>query len=336
MTGDIGMNTRRTAAFARDTGLESVLAEVNTALKGSLTAPYSRPRHPVVLIMGCPRSGSTLALQWLARLGLFTTPSNLIARFYANPYLGARIQQILYDYDAGNQIGLKGEWDFASALGRTDGALNPSEYWYFWRQFFSFGEIQKMSAEAEAAADLDGFRTGLAGLEAAYSKAVAMKGMILNWHIPLLDKALDHVVFINIERDPFAIGQSLIHAREKFFGTRDRWFSYKPPEYTELKDRSVEEQVAGQVYYNTQAVRDGLDTVAPNRQITIRYEDFCAAPDTLLNLLKDRFTAQGFSLDTETTKTEPFRVSARVTLEPDSADALTTALKHYDFARGRA
>ena len=36
----------------------------------------------VVLVVGGPRSGSTVMMQWLASSGVFAYPSNLLSRFY--------------------------------------------------------------------------------------------------------------------------------------------------------------------------------------------------------------------------------------------------------------
>ncbi len=76
----------------------------------------------------------------------FSYPSNLIARFYKNPYIGILAQQSLLEYDPLNQLGFDStKIEYSSNLGKTIGALNPSEYWYFWREFFNFGEINILS-----------------------------------------------------------------------------------------------------------------------------------------------------------------------------------------------
>ena len=131
-----------------------LLKELNEALgeaEKSIIAGYSEPKHPVVLIVACARSGSTLMLQWLAGTGFFAYPTNLLSRFYAAPYIGARIQQLLTDprYNFRDEFAdYVPENTFTSDLGKTRGILAPNEFWYFWRRFFHFGEIQTLDHDA--------------------------------------------------------------------------------------------------------------------------------------------------------------------------------------------
>jgi hypothetical protein len=331
-TGD--MNTGRSKEFQRSDSLEALLAEVNDAIAPILPPPYARPRYPVVFVMGAPRSGTTLTTQWLAGLGRFAYPTNLSARFFANPYMGARIQQILADHDAGNQIGLQRKTDFSSALGKTDGALAPSEFWYFWRRFFSFGDIQVMSQQALQTADDDGFVRGIAGLEAAFDKPAMLKGMIMNWHVPLLDQLFDKVLFLNLERDAYFNAQSLYFARERFFGDLSRWYSFKPPEYEFLRHESVERQLAGQVVFTRSALRKGLAGVAEERKLTICYEDFCTDPAAVYSQIRERLAAQGHDLPADYAGESGFDGTNAVKLAPGQENAIRRGLEDYEKQAG--
>ena len=94
------MDSGRTGRFRRNPELEKLLEEINNLLgpaEDEIAARFDRPRYPVVLVVGGPRSGSTLMMQWLARLGLFACPTNLLSRFYRAPFIGAKIQQLLAD-----------------------------------------------------------------------------------------------------------------------------------------------------------------------------------------------------------------------------------------------
>ncbi len=323
------MDRGRTKEFVKNDSLETLLTEVNAAIAPIMPPPYSRPRYPVVLVMGAPRCGTTLTSQWLAGSGHFAYPSNLSARFYANPYLGACIQQILADQDTGNQIGLNQPQDFASALGKTQGALAPSEYWYFWRQFFKFGEIQKMTENALVKSDTEGFLSGLAGLEAAFDSPVMLKGMIMNWHIPLLDSLLDNVLFLNLERDTFLTAQSLYFARERFFGDVERWYSFKPPEYEWLQHEGVASQLAGQVALTRKAVRNGLSGVSETRKLTLSYEEFCADPAAAYASIRKRLSAQGYDLPDAYNGVKSFKVSNRVKLGANMTRDILEALATF-------
>jgi len=324
------MNKNRTPEFQRNASLEKVLSEVNNLIENIDTPSYSIPRYPVIFIMGCPRSGSTLFLQWLASLKLFSYPSNLIARFYKNPYLGARIQQILIDYDKIRQINI-GSTDkfFDSKLGKTWGALSPSEFWYFWRRFFKFGKIQYLEKKAFQKINYKRFLQDIAGLEMAFDKPVVMKGMILNWHIPYLTKLFQKkCLFIHVKREPIFTAQSLYLGRLKFFADEKRWFSYKPPEYSFLKDMSPLAQVAGQVYYTTRAVERGLKTLEPYQFIEIDYEKFCKNPHKFYRILIKHLELFKFNIEKKYVGPKSFDINNQKRLKTNQLKKIG---KYYKF-----
>jgi len=339
MSDQLEMNRGRRPDFQRVEQLEAVLKKIN-ALVGDLEPDeeLDAPRFPVLFVVGCPRSGSTLLLQWLASLGSLAYPSNLIARFYANPYLGALIQQMLLDYDQQNQLfDISKTFDFASQLGRTKGALAPSEFWYYWRQFFKFGEIQQLSEAELAGSDTATFVRKLAAFESVYQKPLAMKGMILNWHLPFLDSLFEKALFINVERETKYNAQSLYQARLNFFGNEENWFSYKPPEYGLLKEKSPLEQVAGQVYYTKKAVLDGLAHIDERRVLNVPYDVFCANPRSFYEKLRVALQDQDVSLPAAYPEQAPdrFEMKDTVKIDPEKFKHLEDHCRAFEASSNR-
>jgi len=244
---------------------------------------FSRPLKPVFLIVGCARSGSTLLYQYLASTGLFAYPTNLMSRFYFAPYIGARIQQMLLDFDRNGEVfsgAAKG--DFVSDLGNTFGPSEPHEFWYFWDRFFKFGDIQKLSDENLRAVDTTIFLKELAAVEYVFQKPLIMKAMKMNWHIPFLAALSDNIYFIYLKRNVLYNAQSLLIARQKYFGIYDEWYSFKPPNYDSIKGKPHYAQVVDQVYANNDAIEQGLREVPSNRWVQVDYEEFCASPESTL------------------------------------------------------
>ncbi len=132
----------RTRTHQRNHGLETLLGDLNTDLAhiGDATlSAYSAPARPTVFLVGCARSGTTLALQWLSSLGHFSWPTNLISRFHTAPWVGERVQQMLTnpDYDFRGELTLDTPVNpapYTSRLGKTRGLLAPNEFWYWWRR----------------------------------------------------------------------------------------------------------------------------------------------------------------------------------------------------------
>ena len=329
------MSLQRQKEFQRNPHLECLLSELNGLLvlsEDQVIGGFQQPNYPVVFLMGCARSGTTLALQWLASTGLFSYPSNLISRFYAAPYIGARIQQMLTDsrFDFANEFGLSvdtGSQAFSSNLGKTHGLLSPNEFWYFWRRFFPDGETQEFQASQLIDVDSDSLVAEIAALESVCDRPVTMKGMFLNWNIPFLAGLFDKALFVQIRRHPFYNMQSLLMARQRFYGSEEQWYSFKPPEFSELRNRPVAEQIAGQLYYTNRAIETGMAQLSPERCLTLDYEMLCQQPADSFNQLAAKLAAQDFVVSENYGGPEKFKAQGSVRLPETQTRELMDAYR---------
>ncbi len=315
----------------RNTALEGLIYELNELLEPaqrSLVELGRDTRFPPVLVLGVPRSGTTLVLQWLAASGEFAYPTNLLARFSSTPAIGARIQLMLTDprFAMGDELGeLATRPDFSSELGKTSGVLSPNEFMFFWRRFLATHELRRLS-DAEVAATKDAeLRAELAALEAVFERPLAMKGLMLQFNLEVFARMLEKAFFLYVERDPVHNAQSLVAAREKYHGTREEWWSVKPEEYEELRRLDPLRQVAGQVHYTNAAIRAGLDRVPEERWLHVRYEDFCADPGATWRRLREKLAALGLELP-DYSGAERFESTNRDRLLPEDVEALRRAL----------
>lgn len=303
---DMYENEFRSQKYRKNFELESALKELNELIEPLSTAHNREPVLPIILIMGAPRSGSTLLYQFLASSNAFSFPSNLVARFYRNPYFGIRLQQILFDFDSNNELALKGSAEgYESKLGKTQGALAPSEFWYYWREYFKFDSINMLNEEELSKVKSKQFLSKLSAFEILYNKPLLMKGMLLNWNIPFLYSIYPKFIFINLRRKIIPNAHSLLYARVEYFNDKSKWYSFMPPEYPTLKKLSPIEQVVGQVHYTELAVEKGLSSVPDSNKINISYEEFCENPSLLIDSLNDKLRRvdekMKLKLDTPTT-----------------------------------
>ena len=323
--------------FHRNNNLESLLKEMNGLLsrcQEEVNRQYTKPRFPLLLLMGAPHSGTTLFMQWLAETQQWGYPTNVISRFYAAPYLGARIQQILIENDIHGEIsGFKPTARFASTLGKTEGALAPHEFWYFWRRFFPLeAEADIVLPEKLAQVDIVKLNCELAALEAALGKPLTLKAMLLNWHIPFLNSAFDKVLFVNLKREPAYVVQSVLEGRQKQYGSEEIWYSFKPPEYAQLKTLPPVEQVAGQIHFICKAADDGIAQVDPSRTLTIHYEDFCRDPAATWADLAAKMAGLGYSLNRDYDGPAHFDAANTIRVSPERWDAIQHALAGVERA----
>lgn len=319
--------------------LEALLKELNRLLAAGqeeVNRQQARPRFPVLLLMGAPHSGTTLFMQWLAESGLWGYPTNVVSRFYAAPYIGARIQQVLIENDIGGEISDFKQTDpYTSTLGKTSGALAPHEFWYFWRRFFPLSpDADVVPPDALARVDVDKLNRELASLEAALEKPLAFKAMLLNEHIPFLDAALDRVLFVNLKRDPAYVVQSMLEGRRRHSGSEEAWYSFKPPEYAWLKDRPPVEQVAGQIHFIRAATDAGIAHVAPARTWTLQYEDFCRDPAAAWAALAEKMSGLGCPLNRAYAGPLKFDAANTIRSDPERWENIQAALVSF-AAQGR-
>jgi Sulfotransferase family len=325
------LKSERLKEHQRNTRLEELLLEVNGLLgqaESGAIEPFKKNRYPVILIMGAPRSGTTLLLQWLASLGYFCYPTNILSRFYGAPYLGSKIQLILTKHDFNNEIfDFNEAVPFTSKLGKTKGALAPNEFWYFWRRFFHYGDIQYLSDDELKQIDHRKFVSELAAIEAAFDQPLAMKAMIVNWNIPYITDILEKVLCVYIKREPFYNIQSLLEARLDYYGDTKGWYSFKPPEYSFLKDLNPHEQVGGQIFYTNAAVEKGLDSLAEEKILKIKYEDFCARPENVFKQITEKFRHQGLKVGWKYNGPASFEISNKIRVADNEVDDIINAYR---------
>ena len=276
----------RTENFSRNLSLESLLKEVNSDLsiaESSLIENVDKTmKMPLIIVMGPMRSGTTLFMQWLANTGVVGYPTNLLSRFYQAPILGAKIQLLLTDQQYNFRDELEEfaqQAEYKSENGKTKGVLAPNEFWYFWRRFLADPSRDVWSnEELQQTMDVATMKSELIGMMDVFQKPFLAKGMLFNYNISFLDSILDKVIFVHVKRDPVANVASVLDARKRQLGSESEWYSFKIPEYEQLKDLNSIDQAAGQVYFINRAITNGLAEVSGPRKLVVQYEDFCSNP----------------------------------------------------------
>jgi hypothetical protein len=294
---------KRVRKFERNEQLEMLLSELNLALKCSNKKFHNSgsSRWAKVFIMGPFRSGTTLIMQWLAKSGLVAYPTNLLSRFYGAPLVGAKIQQLLTDpaYNYRNEIlDFDSEIDFHSENGKTIGALAPNEFWYFWRRFLPFKDLDYApDSQFLRNKNFRKLKTELDGLTCIFEKPFALKAMIMNQNIRALNSIFDRAIFVWMKRDPVSNIQSALRARQRQYGNMQTWYSFKIKEYPILNNLDPLLSVAGQIYATNQSLEQGFDNLDDNSKILVNYEDFCRRPEFYYNCLQKKIILKSEGVD---------------------------------------
>lgn len=294
---------KRMDEYKRNEELEKYLYEINLCLKDSEIKLINEKtkEYPIVFIMGSLRSGTTLLEQWLASTGEFAYPSNLLSRFYGVPIIGSKIVRLLTEtkYNFRNEImDFKGESTYESSNGKTQGALEPNEFWYFWRRFLPEDIWNYNDEQLMKYVDINTMTKEMWGIAREFDKPLALKGLICNYNIGFLNSIFSKALFIWIRRDLEKTVQSVLKARERQYGTSKQWYSFRIPEYEDLMMiDDMEEQVRGQINCINNAVKKGLEKVKDEKKICINYEDFCRSPEKLYFEIHEKLRGQGYSIN---------------------------------------
>lgn len=322
----------RTDRFQPNAKLDQLIGELVPLLRPVQSSlKFDEPKWPVAFIVGNPRSGTSVFLQWMASLGCFSYPTNVLARFAYAPYVGALIQQMLFnpDYDfQGEFSDIQSEINFSSDLGKSLGALATSEFQHFFRNYVPTFEIRSLSDEEVAQIDFGGISQGLASIEAAFNQPFVTKANLLQYHARLSAQKLPKVLWIHLKRDPLMVMQSLLLSRERFYGTRDAWLSCKPKEYPELSKLDVFHQVAGQVYYTYKAIEQELTGMDKGHCMSVQYEDFCKHPEGYYKEIVEKYSRLGYSLEHHYSGPKTFECGNRQKLPNNEIQLLKSA---YDY-----
>jgi hypothetical protein len=296
--------SNRTPLFQPNAQLQMILEEVNDlvgeAERSRFGTTGQTPELPVAFVVGAPRSGTTLGVQWLGATGAFAYPTNLISRFYRAPYLGARIQRLLTDpaFDFAGEMtgaGVAGK-PWKSTVGKTVGMLEPHEFSFFWRRFYPVKQARPLTPDELGRADAAGFAHGLALLERGLGRPLVMKGILLQYNLDHLAALLPTALFVRTVRDEVDVVRSLLGARRRVSGGIMEWFSVEPPGTAWLRDQDPYVQVAGQVVFTNRAIESQCAGIPESRVLTLRYETVCADPSEVYTEIAGRLRAMGHAV----------------------------------------
>lgn len=327
----------RREGFQRNPRLESLLESLSAPLAAAedVALGQRRPvRRPILLIVGCARSGTTLLLQWLADSGAFSYPSNFMSRFSSAPVVGALVQQMLFDpafrFRSEMQLDSTDGETFESELGKTVGALSPNEFHYFWRRWFddSAGVFPNfIDADLAHFAPIE---RELLGIADVFRRPFVTKAPILSAELTRVADRLADAVILVMRRDRAFNAQSLLEARRCFTGSKETWYSYRPPNVVSTPDMTPEAEVVAQVVDTERLIDDQIRGIDPARVVEMRYEEFCRDPQTAWQRIVATvgLRPQG-DLSHGQPRLEPFR--SRNTPDRDTAELelIRSALARY-------
>jgi hypothetical protein len=294
---------------------------------------FSNPKWPVGLLIGMPRSGTTLFTQWIASLNCFSYPTNILTRFACAPYIGALTQNLLFDpeFDHLDQMkDLQCSIQMTSSYGGTQGGLAPNEFTPFLRIYLANDWPGYLSEQQLATSNLAGMRSALASIEAALEKPFFMKGFWFQYNIPEFNNSLAAPFWIYNRRDPIYVMQSMLSGCRKRSNNGQSWFFVKPKEFAQLQDMDLFHQIAGQAFFTEKAITEGLASIPQQHKLVIDYEDFCANPAKIYFDIVQKYAALGCELPTKYDGVSFFECNNNIRLPKEDIHALKDAYMNFE------
>ena len=274
-------------------GLQLLARPIDRILEGRekalLGTPGENPQ-PIILIVGAPRSGTTLVHQALTSVFQCSYFTNFDALFPRSTILAARAFKKLSRKrrDLGQ---------YGSFYGKTAGLRGPNDAFHVWNRWLGGRHaFPDTPIGPETAEDMARF---FAVWTAEFPLPLINKNNRNSLCVADLAKALPSAFFVVIERDPLYVAQSLYLARIQVHGTPGVGWGLmtKQADARHGVSNDAVGSVCAQVAETTGDLARDLARVPAERCIRVRYEDFCEAPGDQLAALADAVTrASGVEL----------------------------------------
>lgn len=233
---------------------------------------------PVVWVMGCPRTGTTLATQVLCHCLDVGYVDSLAARFWQAPLTGLALSRQILGNAPGKQI------DFFSKYAKSDNLASPHEFSYFWHKWLKMdGNLPYDPRKADDKIDWEGFHSLFMKMGNLLKKPLVFKAFDVGFHMERFSTVFPNSLFVYTLRTSIDIAVSLAKGRLYHFGTLDAWWSNCPVEYPSLTKFPWPDQIAAQILHLTEMYERGFERLEPKRLVVLPYSRLCAEPNAFVS-----------------------------------------------------
>lgn len=232
----------------------------------------------IVFIVGAPRTGSTLLYQILTNMLNVGYLSNLSNLFYHSLLSGMMLHERIF--------GARPHNNFSSDNGRTRRWIDVNESGKFWYQWYP-RDVPKLTNEILSGIDFSPMVGIIRNIQLKLKKPLVFKNQTSSQRVRSLACLFPDSIFVHVIRDPQLVAGSIIRQRRRFLGSQQKWYSFKPENYEEIKDLDYVEQVVRQIHGVDGMIRSAFDELNTNRCMTVRYENLDKMwPDITREVLK--------------------------------------------------
>lgn len=260
----------------------------------------------MILIVGAPRSGTTLIYQVLAYHLPVAYLTNLSSLFPRSPITASRLFKRFLDTP---------RFDLHSYFGTTVGLDGPNDAFHVWNRWLGEDRYSTPTALSEPCkADMRSF---FDACYAEFHRPMLNKNNRNTDCIPLLADVFPNAYFVGLRRDPVFTAQSLLLAREHIQGSRFVGWglgsrdSERRPGATQYID-----DVCLQVHTIDRKLDHAKQLLGSRRFLEVDYEGFCADPARTVEQVYKRVWGEQYDVAGLRHSLEPLPVANRVRIDP--------------------
>lgn len=276
---------------------------------------YGMPQKPLIFVCGPPRSGTTLLSQVLINNLPLKYFNNLTSWFPRAPLTA---------------IFLFGRWvpdrkvDYKAFYGKTRYLSGPNDALYLWDRWVG-NDRDTVPDVLLPTADKD-MQQFFSAAEDLLNDAIINKNNRLNTYAHLVADALPTAVFICLRRNPLMLAQSLLIARKDIVGRVDLPYGISSADRPCALEGDYLDDICQQVLYYECAAEQQQQRIGKERFWIIDYEQFCHAPQQVVQKVAKLVFGSQVPLDT-LSHLEPFRISDKVRISEEEYDGLRQRLE---------
>ena len=303
-------NRAAISALCRE-GFKKTVTPVDWALS-QFETDYDSTEHttsaqPILLVVGAPRSGTTLVYQTLAHCCEVSYFSNLTALFPRAPILATRWFSHRFGVPA---------TDFRSFYGQTTALSDPNDGFVFWNRWL--GDDRYSPTTELPPATIDSMLNFLRAWTTTFRLPFLNKNNRNTSCIALLAKAIPEAQFVVVRRNAMYVAQSLIHARKNIQGDkRASWGLMSRSVRGDQDPLGYVDDICDQVLEIERDLQLQLNQVSASRIHSVAYESFCRDPVAMMEQIHDAIPDVRLRTDVIQKQPFPFKISNAQSVDDD-------------------
>jgi hypothetical protein len=285
----------------------------------------SKPKFPLILIAGPPRSGTSLVAQVLIKHLPVCFLNNLTAVFQRSPITAKRLF---------GKILRKNQTNYHSYYGKTANFSGPNDALYIWDRWLGKDRtIVPVSLNEEQKTAMAQF---FGALQEAFQKPFLNKNNSLDTCAKLVAESLDNSYFICITREPVYLAQSLLKARMEIHGDLNVPYGLQNSVKSVKTGSTLDpiSDVCEQVLFHEQAIREQQRIIGDERFWIVSYEEFCENPTDLVKRVSEEILHQSLQSEKIDLVLKPFQNANHVKIETETFRKIQKTLYKLSMING--